>query len=105
MNPEDDPTMDDAPGAEGAQTEQGDGLHHHKIDQDEGGGYHSVHTFPDGQQAPDDHVDLKDATDAMQRAFQSDGAEQDSGNEDMGDMPDCGMDGDIGAMYGNVGKR
>lgn len=76
----------------------GDGLHHHEIHEDEGGGYHSVHTHPDGNEEHDDHASYEEARDKMDADFgKGDGAEDDSG--DGGDGGDMSTE-DIAGSYG-----
>jgi hypothetical protein len=71
--------------------EQGDGLHHHQIDQNEGGGFHSVHTHPDGHEDHADHTDYEEAKVKMDSDFgeggedsDGDGGEMNVGEEDEG---------------------
>jgi hypothetical protein len=40
---------DDFAAGEDTAKDQGDGMHHHEIHEDEGGGFHSKHTHPDGR--------------------------------------------------------
>ncbi len=68
----------------------GDGLHHHEIHQDEGGGYHSIHTHPDGHQEHADHTDYKEASDHMDSSFGEGG---DHGGDEQEDS-DMGGGGD-----------
>lgn len=44
---------------------RGDGLHHHELHEDEGGGFHSKHTHPDGKVEQADHSSYDDARDHM----------------------------------------
>jgi hypothetical protein len=77
--------------------QQGDGLHHHEIHEDEGGGFHSKHTHPDGTEEHDDHTTYEEARDKMDSDFdKSDGDDSDSGDDDQGDMDS----GDIAGSYG-----
>lgn len=80
----------------------GDGLHHHEINEDEGGGYHSVHTFPDGRKEPADHVDYDDAKSKMDDDF---GCGEMSGDDsgDDGAMPDDS--GDVSDIAGSYGRK
>jgi hypothetical protein len=77
---------DGDPGMDQDQQMQGDGLHHHEIHEDEGGGFHSVHTFPDGHTDEADHVDYDEA-----KAKQD--ADFGCGSDDAGDGEDGGEDG------------
>jgi hypothetical protein len=76
---------------------KGDGLHHHEIHEDEGGGYHSKHTHPDGHQEHEDHASYEDARDHMDETF----GHGEADGDDAGD--DDGMDaGDIAGSYGRA---
>jgi hypothetical protein len=84
---------------------QGDGLHHHQIDEDEGGGYHSVHTFPDGRQDEADHVDYNEAKSKQDSDFgcvagdgDGDGATMTDDDPDLGDEGDASPN--LAASYG-----
>jgi hypothetical protein len=88
---------DFAAGDDQKETSQGDGRHHHEIHEDEGGGYHSKHTHPDGQVEHEDHATYQDAADDMNGKFghgEGDG-DEDSEGEEM--SPD-----DIAGSYGRA---
>ncbi len=68
----------------------GDGLHHHAIDEDEGGGYHSKHTHPDGRVEHEDHTDYDEAKASMDEKF---GHGEPDGGDDMEDGMDDDDDG------------
>lgn len=91
------------PGAE--EQGQGDGLHHHEIHEDEGGGYHSLHTFPDGRKEPADHVDYEEAKAKQDAHFGCAGEDAEDGEDysDEGDDPGFGGDGEDSGMD-NVAK-
>src|SRR5580700_9070056 len=101
---------DGDPGDQGQMQQQGDGLHHHEIHEDEGGGFHSVHTFPDGHQDAADHVDYEEAKAKQDQDFGC-GSDDAGGGEDGGDDgdssfaddgEDSGMDStNIAKAYGN----
>lgn len=84
---------------EASPQQQGDGLHHHEIHQDEGGGFHSVHTAPDGAQDHADHADLDEAKSKMDQDFggTDDGGDSDAMNDGGDDDPD-----DIAGGYGRA---
>ena len=94
------------------QQSQGDGLHHHQIDQDEGGGFHSVHTFPDGHQEQADHVDYDEAKSKQDADFgcgPDDAGDGEDGGDDgdtsfADDGEDSGMD-NVAASYGNKASK
>lgn len=69
-----DPGLDDQ--------QQGDGLHHHEIHEDEGGGFRSMHTHPDGRQEPGEHISYEEARDHMD-AMHGQGGEAQDDNPDM----------------------
>lgn len=95
-----DQAVDDMPADKGHQDggKGGDGLHHHEIHEDEGGGFHSVHTDPDGNKSHDDHPTYEDAKAKMDADFgKDDGSDDDSG--DGGDGGDMSTD-DIAGSYG-----
>ena len=72
----------------------GDGLHHHEIHEDEGGGFHSKHVHPDGREEHEDHVSYDDAKDWQDERFghgepegdEADSADDGSGGADMNDI-------------------
>jgi len=76
---------------------QGDGMHHHTINEDEGGGYHSVHTHPDGREEHEDHVSYDDAKDWADEKFGHGDRGEDEGGEGEG-----AMDEDSAGSYGRV---
>ena len=95
--------------ADAGQQGQGDGLHHHTIDEDEGGGFHSSHTFPDGRQEMSDHVDYQDAKEKQDADFgcgSDDGGSDDGADDNDPGMADDGEDSSLdGGMDGmNVAK-
>lgn len=77
----------------------GDGLHHHEIHEDEGGGYHSKHTHPDGRVEHTDHADYEDARDHMDEMH---GHAEPDENED-GHDGDMDAD-DIAGSYGRAAE-
>lgn len=81
---------------------KGDGLHHHEIHEDEGGGFHSLHTHPDGHEDHADHASYDEAKDHMDEQFghEGDGDEKDDGMGDEG-MDDGGGE-DIAGAYGRA---
>lgn len=88
---------------------QGDGLHHHEIHEDEGGGFHSVHTFPDGRKDMADHVDYNEAKDKQDSDFGcSDGMEdgEDGGSDGDDSFGDDGEDStNVAQSYGNKARK
>lgn len=101
------------PGAE--DQSQGDGLHHHEIHEDEGGGFHSLHTFPDGRTDPGDHVDYDEAKSKMDSDFgcgpddeDDEGGMDDGGGEDDssfgGDGEDSGIT-NLAKSYGSKARK
>lgn len=98
------------PADPGMEQQQGDGLHHHTIDQDEGGGFHSTHTFPDGHQDQADHVDYDDAKAKQDSDFGQgeQDAGDDGGDDGNADFADQGEDSDptagIAGSYGSKAK-
>lgn len=76
----------------------GDGLHHHEIHEDEGGGYHSKHTHPDGHEEHADHATYEEARDHMDSKF-GHGSEED-GDRD-GDDSDMDSE-DVAGSYGRA---
>jgi hypothetical protein len=96
MFPEDDDSTMQDDNAGGGGEMKGDGLHHHEIHEDEGGGYRSVHTHPDGHKEASDHVTYDEAKDKMDQDFgHGDGAPEDDG----ADGDDMSTD-DIAGSYG-----
>lgn len=76
-------------GKDGA--DKGDGLHHHELHEDEGGGYHSKHTHPDGKVEHADHATYEDARDHQDRMFGHGEDNAGDGSDDgSGDMRDDG---------------
>ncbi len=93
------PDMQDDPRQSGPSA-GGDGLHHHQIDQDEGGGFHSVHTHPDGRQEPAEHADYQEASDHMDQSFgQSGEQDEPDGDESGSDFGDSDTE-DVAGAYG-----
>jgi hypothetical protein len=91
--------MDDAAAGEDQNEDQtqGDGLHHHEIHEDEGGGFHSVHTFPDGHTDEADHVDYDEAKAKQDQDFgQGDMSDDSGGGEDGGEDGDSSFGDDEG---------
>jgi hypothetical protein len=81
---------------------KGDGAHHHELHElpdDEGGGYHSKHTDPEGNETHEDHADYDEAKDHMDKCFgKSDGGDEEgdeAGSDDM--SPE-----DIAGSYGRA---
>jgi hypothetical protein len=104
--PDDDRNIDDdvvPPGADDATDDaapKGDGMHHHELHEDEGGGYHSKHTHPDGRVEHGEHADYDEARasmDAMHGHGEPDGDE----GEDEPGPDDMSMD-DIAGSYGRA---
>lgn len=64
----------------------GDGFHHHQIDENEGGGYTSKHTGPDGKVTTGDHATYDDAKADMDQCCGQGGGddEEDDGNDVAG---------------------
>lgn len=81
------------------QMPEGDGLHHHTIDEDEGGGFHSKHTHPDGNEDHADHADYDEAKMKMDSDF---GHGEDDGEPDGDEeMPmEEGNSDDVAGAYG-----
>jgi hypothetical protein len=71
----------------GSAAAKGDGMHHHEIHEDEGGGYFSKHTHPDGRQENENSPTYEDAKRWQDERFghgeQGDDA-ADDGNDDSG---------------------
>lgn len=94
---------------------KGDGLHHHEIHQlpdEEGGGYHSKHTHPDGSEEHGDHADYAEAKADMDAKFdQGHGgdAEEESDFSDMEEESESdGSDGEpenIAEHYGRKARK
>jgi hypothetical protein len=82
---------------------KGDGLHHHELHEDEGGGYHSKHTHPDGRVEHGDHATYDDAKADQDEKF---GGKSDDGQDD-GDYDGAdGMDdNDADDIAGSYGRR
>lgn len=74
----------------------GDGKHHHEMHEDDGGGFTSKHTHPDGHVEHGDHVDYDEAKGHMDKMF---GHGSDDGEESAGDGMD--MD-DVSGSYGRA---
>lgn len=83
---------------------KGDGLHHHSIDEDEAGGFHSKHVHPDGREEHDDHATYDEAKSSMDDKFgHADGDDQGHDGDGM-DGDDDSMDSqDIAGSYGRAG--
>ncbi len=105
--------LDDAPppddGAPDSPAEaQGDGLHHHEMHEDEGGGWHSKHTFPDGREEHADHASYDEAKDHMDDACgqggDSEGDSEDSGADEGSDYGDDSEPDDLAGSYGRAHK-
>jgi hypothetical protein len=61
--------------------ENGDGLHHHEISEQEDGSFHSVHTHPDGHKEEADHATYDEAKEHQDRLMGCDGMSEDSDSE------------------------
>jgi hypothetical protein len=111
--------LDDAPGGDNeagdqggmpeAEQTQGDGLHHHEMHEDEGGGWHSMHTHPDGRQEPGDHTSYEEASDHMDAMCGQGGDDgEDAGDDgapDDGEMDDADSEpSDVAGSYGRAHK-
>lgn len=85
---------------------KGDGMHHHEIDEDEGGGYHSKHTHPDGREEHEDHSTYEEARDHQDRMFGHDEPDGDEGEgEEMSAPPmESGDASDLAGSYGRRGR-
>lgn len=96
------PEMSQGPEGQG---NAGDGRHHHTIDEDEGGGYHSTHTHPDGHTDEQDHADYDDASDHMDQSF-GHGEGEGGDEEDHGEVADFtgSEDEDIAGTYGRKAR-
>lgn len=79
---------------------KGDGLHHHEMHEDEGGGFHSKHTDPDGKVTEADHDSYDDAKDHMDVMHGEDSDDGDDQADDSGD--DSGDSGDMAKSYGDA---
>ncbi len=98
---EGDEQQDDAGGEGGEAEPKGNGLHHHELHEDEGGGFHSKHTHPDGREEHADHAtyeEARDHMDAMHGHAEPDGDEPDGDEGDDGG-PDVQ---DIAGSYGRA---
>jgi hypothetical protein len=83
---------------------KGDGLHHHEIHEDEGGGFHSKHTFPDGRVEHADHSTYAEARDHMDEMHGEEKGE-DAGEDGADDFSSGGeADGDADDMAGDYGR-
>jgi hypothetical protein len=71
-----------------ANHQAGDGLHHAETHEDEGGGYYTKHTHPDGKVEEDTHPTYDDAKDWQDERF---GAAK-GDDEDMPDQGEGGGD-------------
>src|SRR5258708_1040948 len=100
MPPDEDPQAQGDPPA--PEQSQGYGLHHHTIDEDEAGGFHSVHTHPDGRQDPADHADYDEAKAKQDSDFGCGGDEgMDDGQDDSFGADSEPEPDNIAADYGN----
>lgn len=104
---------DGDPGDGQQQQEPGDGAHHHEIHEipeEEGGGFHSKHTFPDGRVEEGDHDDYEEAKAKQDADFGCAGEDEESGDdfggEDgmTGDGEDSGMD-NMAQSYGDKARK
>jgi len=80
---------------------KGDGLHHHEIHQDEGGGFHSKHTHPDGRVEHADHASYSEARDHMDQMH---GHESDAEAKDEEPGRKASDDFDADDMAGSYGR-
>lgn len=93
----DQPQEDMQEGPAEAARNGGDGMHHHEIHEDEAGGFHSVHTHPDGNEEHGDHASYDEAADDMDAKFgQGDDQPEEGGDPDS----DFGDSEDIAGAYG-----
>lgn len=76
----------------------GDGLHHHEIHEDEGGGFHSKHTHPDGTEEHGDHATYEEAT-ADQDAKFGKSPEEEEAEEGESFPSGAGDDDDMAESY------
>lgn len=82
----------------------GDGRHHHEIHEDEGGGFHSKHTHPDGHEEHEDHATYDDAVNWQHERFGHEEPDGDEG-EPEDDGGEAAVDGeDIAGTYGRHGR-
>jgi hypothetical protein len=86
---------------EGGKETKGDGLHHHEIHEDEGGGYHSKHTHPDGREEHDDHATYDEAVDHMHQKFGHGGGDDGEEDNESGDGIDPD---DMAGSYGRAAR-
>ena len=87
---------------------KGDGLHHHEIHEDEGGGFHSKHTAPDGKVTHADHAtyaEAKDHMDAMHGESAQDEKDEEPGREASDDLDVADGGDDIAGDYGRAGCK
>ena len=94
--------QDDAGGEGGEPEAKGDGLHHHEIHEDEGGGYVSKHTHPDGRVEHGEHTTYEEARDHMDAMHGHEEPDGDEPDEDGDEGPDVT---DIAGSYGRQASR
>ena len=100
--PDPEAQADGDPGEEAMKSE-GDGLHHHEIHEDEAGGFHSKHTFPDGREEHDDHADYDEAKSKMDSDFGCESGDNDGDEMDDGSTgEDSPEPEDIAGSYGKA---
>ncbi len=86
------------PAAASGTSGKGDGLHHHEIHEDEGGGFRSKHTHPDGRVEHGEHGTYAEARGHMDQMH---GHEEPDGDEDGTSAAD---DFDADDMAGSYGR-
>lgn len=113
MMQDDQTDENDQGAAEGKGDDQtkGDGMQHHTIDEDEGGGYRSTHTAPDGTVTNGQHDTYDDAKADMDAQCGQGGGDDeegmdspDLGGDDGADMSTEDDGDDVAGHYGRAAK-
>lgn len=105
-----DETDKGGPMGEDGKADGGDGMHHHEIHENEGGGYTSKHTGPDGKVIQGDHATYEDAKADMDQACGQGGDDEegmdsaDMGDDDGADMSAEDDGNDVAGHYGRAGR-
>jgi hypothetical protein len=82
---------------------KGDGLHHHELHEDEGGGYHSKHTHPDGRVEHADHPTYEHAVEHMHEMHGKESGAESKDEEPGRKASDDFDDDDMAGSYGRAG--
>lgn len=102
--PPPDPTADPSQGMQ----PQGDGLNHYQLDEDESGGFNSMHTAPDGTQTPGGPFNSPEEAQADMSQCFGQGQPQEGADASMSpapsDLDDSGSS-DIAGSYAKAAKK